>query len=80
MFLQLQGKGEQEDIDKRINQIKDDIELSSSEYEKEKLNERLAKLSNGIAVVKVNISKIIEVCGPDMYYFNVFLDSDRQSY
>ena len=63
MFFQLQGKGEQEDIDKRINQIKDDIELSSSEYEKEKLNERLAKLSNGIAVVKVNISKTIEVCG-----------------
>ena len=62
MFFQLQGKGEQEDIDKRINQIKDDIELSSSEYEKEKLNERLAKLSNGIAVVKVNISKMIEVC------------------
>ena len=74
MFLQLQGKGEQEDIDKRINQIKDDIELSSSEYEKEKLNERLAKLSNGIAVVKVSISKTMEVCQPGVGYFNVFLD------
>ena len=36
-----------------MNQIRDDIELTSSEYEKEKLQERLAKLSNGVAVIKV---------------------------
>ena len=53
-----QGKGDQADVDKRINQIKEEIEISSSEYEKEKLNERLAKLSNGIAVVKVGDSGI----------------------
>lgn len=36
-----------------MNQIKDEIEMSTSEYEKEKFNERLAKLSNGVAVLKV---------------------------
>ena len=49
----LQGKGDPKDIEKRVQQIRDDIELSTSEYEKEKMNERLAKLSNGIAVLKV---------------------------
>ena len=38
-----------------MNQIKDEIELSTSEYEKEKFGERLAKLSNGVAVLKVDI-------------------------
>ena len=51
-----QGKGEKAEIEKRIAQIKDEIELSTSEYEKEKFGERLAKLSNGVAVLKVNIS------------------------
>ncbi len=37
-----------------MSQIKDEIENSNSEYEKEKLNERLAKLSKGVAVLKVN--------------------------
>jgi chaperonin GroEL len=50
----LQGKGDKKDIDKRVQQIKDEIELSNSEYEKEKMNERLAKLSNGVAVLKVS--------------------------
>ena len=36
-----------------MNHIKDEIELSNSEYEKEKMGERLAKLANGVAVVKV---------------------------
>lgn len=50
-----QGGGEKNDIEKRIQQIRDEIELSTSEYEKEKLNERLAKLSAGVAVLKVGI-------------------------
>lgn len=36
-----------------MEQLKDEIEISTSDYEKEKLNERLAKLSNGVAVLKV---------------------------
>jgi len=48
-----QGKGEPADLEKRLNQIRDDIEMSTSEYEKEKMMERLAKLSNGVAVLKV---------------------------
>lgn len=51
--LLLKGKGSQEDIDARCRQIRDEIEETSSEYEKEKLNERLAKLSDGVAILKV---------------------------
>ena len=36
-----------------MNQIREEIDLSNSEYEKEKFSERLAKLSNGVAVIKV---------------------------
>ena len=51
----MQGKGNPADIEKRISQIREDIETTSSEYEKEKLQERLAKLSNGVAVIKVSL-------------------------
>lgn len=51
--LIMKGGGKPEDIEKRINSIMDDIENTTSEYEKEKLNERLAKLSKGVAVLKV---------------------------
>lgn len=53
-YLFFQGKGKKEDIDRRVSQIKDEIELSNSEYEKEKLQERLAKLSRGVAQLKVS--------------------------
>lgn len=56
ILLQLkffQGKGNKADIEKRISEIKDAIEITTSEYEKEQLKERLAKLSNGVAVLKV---------------------------
>lgn len=49
----VQGKGDKASVEQRVQQIKDEIELSSSEYEKEKMGERLAKLSNGVAVLKV---------------------------
>jgi chaperonin GroEL len=51
----LQGKGNHAEIDKRIESIRDEIELTNSQYEKEKLNERLAKLSSGVAVIKVRL-------------------------
>ncbi|KFM69423.1 heat shock protein, mitochondrial, partial [Stegodyphus mimosarum] len=59
--LLLKGKGNKQDIDRRINQLKDEIELTTSQYEKEKLQERLARLSNGVALLKVGGSSEIEV-------------------
>lgn len=59
--LMMKGKGNKGEIDKRVAQIKDEIELTTSEYEKEKLTERLSKLSNGVAVIKVGGSSEVEV-------------------
>ena len=50
----LVGKGNESDIAKRVSQIEAEIEETKSDYEKEKLQERLAKLSDGVAVLKVN--------------------------
>nr|BAW83431.1 chaperonin GroEL [Akebiconcha kawamurai symbiont] len=47
------GAGKKYDIDGRVNQIKAQIETTTSDYDKEKLLERLAKLSGGVAVIKV---------------------------
>jgi chaperonin GroEL len=47
------GKGKKSDIDGRINQIKAQIESTTSDYDKEKLQERLAKLSGGVAILYV---------------------------
>src|SRR6516225_5464792 len=47
------GKGKKEDITGRVNQIKAQIEVTTSDYDKEKLQERLAKLSGGVAVLYV---------------------------
>jgi chaperonin GroEL len=50
------GKGKKSDIDARIAQIKKQIEVSDSSYDKDKLKERLGKLSGGVAVIKVGAS------------------------
>ena len=47
------GKGSKEDIEARIKQIKEQIKTTTSSYDKEKLEERLAKLSGGVAIIKV---------------------------
>ena len=47
------GVGEQSEIAKRVDQIKAQIEETTSEFDKEKLQERLAKLSGGVAVIEV---------------------------
>lgn len=57
----MRGQGNKEDIQKRILQIRDEISVSTSDYEKEKMQERLAKLSNGVAVIKVGGSSEVEV-------------------
>ena len=57
----VQGKGEAADINARVEQIKKEIELSDSSYDKEKLQERLAKLSGGVAVIKVGAATETEL-------------------
>jgi len=47
------GKGERSQIDARVQQIRHEIEKTTSQYDKEKLEERLAKLSGGVAVIRV---------------------------
>ena len=49
----VEGKGDSKDILARVNEIKVQIEKSSSDYDKEKLQERLAKLSGGVAVINI---------------------------
>ena len=49
----VEGKGESKDIEARIKQIRTEIDISTSDYDKEKLQERLAKLAGGVAVIKV---------------------------
>merc|ERR1719491_1268506 len=57
----LEGAGAKESIEARCETIRDAIDMSSSEYEKDKMKERLAKLSGGVAVIKVGGSSEIEV-------------------
>lgn len=59
--LILKGKGKKDDIERRADQIRDMIQNTNSEYEKEKLQERLARLSSGVAVLKVGGSSEVEV-------------------
>jgi chaperonin GroEL len=57
----IDGAGKKKDIEGRINQIKAQIEETTSDYDKEKLQERLAKLAGGVAIIKVGGSTEIEV-------------------
>lgn len=59
--LFMRGQGNKDEVNKRIAQIRDEISISTSDYEKEKMQERLAKLSNGVAVIKVGGSSEVEV-------------------
>ena len=55
------GVGSEDDIKARVEQIKAQIEVTTSDYDKEKLQERLAKLSGGVAVIKVGGATEVEV-------------------
>ncbi len=57
----IDGAGKKKDIDARISQIKAQIEETDSDYDKEKLQERLAKLAGGVAVLKVGGGSEVEV-------------------
>ena len=54
------GAGSKEAIEKRIKQIKTELEVTESEFDKEKLQERLAKLAGGVAVIKVGAPTEVE--------------------
>ncbi len=55
------GKGKKDEIEKRIKQIRAQIEKTTSEYDREKLQERLAKLAGGVAVIKVGAATETEM-------------------
>ncbi|CAN5472381.1 chaperonin GroEL [soil metagenome] len=55
------GKGKKSDIVSRVNQIKAQVEVTTSDYDKEKLQERLAKLSGGVAVLYVGAATEVEM-------------------
>ena len=55
------GKGKQADIEARVKQIRAEIENTTSDYDKEKLQERLAKLSGGVAVLNVGAATEVEM-------------------
>ena len=55
------GKGKKDDITARVNQIKAQIETTTSDYDKEKLQERLAKLSGGVAVLYIGAATEVEM-------------------
>ena len=55
------GGGKKEDIDARVNQIKAQIETTTSDYDREKLQERLAKLSGGVAILYIGAATEVEM-------------------
>jgi chaperonin GroEL len=57
----INGAGKKKDIEGRVNQIRAQIEETSSDYDREKLQERLAKLAGGVAVIRVGGATEIEV-------------------
>ncbi len=56
----IEGKGKKEDIEARIKQIRNELKTTESDFDKEKLQERLAKLAGGVAVIKVGAATEVE--------------------
>ena len=57
----IDGAGEKKDIEARVNQIRKQVEETTSDYDKEKLQERVAKLAGGVAVIKVGAATEVEM-------------------
>lgn len=55
------GQGENDDVEERVSQISAGIEISTSDYDKEKLQERLGRLTGGVAIIKVGGASEVEV-------------------
>ena len=71
--LFLKGKGSTEEIEKRCAQLREELENTTSEYEKEKINERLAKLSDGVAILKVQRYRLYLIA---ILVLKIFYQSD----
>jgi len=56
----IEGKGKKENIDARVKQIKNELKMTESDFDKEKLQKRLAKLAGGVAVIKVGAATEVE--------------------
>ncbi len=56
----VEGKGDKKEVESRVKEIKAQIEITTSDYDKEKLQERLAKISGGVAVIKVGAASEVE--------------------
>lgn len=63
----IEGEGTKDSIQERIEQLRSAIEETKSEYEKEKLRERLAKLTGGVAVIKVGKFIVFSFCKSSFY-------------
>merc|ERR1719293_627221 len=61
----LKGAGDESSVGRRVDQIRDQIEDTNSEYEKEKLQERMARLASGVAVLKIGGSSEVAVTKDD---------------
>lgn len=70
-MIYLLGKGDEKGVAERVERIKEQIEETTSDYEREKMEERLAKLSDGVAVLKVILAAPTVVCN------HVILSCDR---
>lgn len=57
----VEGKGDEKALENRINEIKNEIEKTSSDYDREKAQERLAKLSGGVGIIKVGAATEVEL-------------------
>ena len=55
------GKGDSEEIEKRVDTLEAQVKVTTSEYDKEKLQERLGRLTGGVAIIKVGGSSEVEV-------------------
>ena len=58
------GQGDKADIESRVAQLRQEIDKSTSDYDKEKLQERIAKLAGGVAVIKVGAATEVEMKQP----------------
>merc|ERR1711972_643156 len=59
--MMLNGGGNPADVSRRVDQLREQIEETNSEYEKEKIQERMARLASGVAVLKIGGSSEVEV-------------------
>merc|ERR1719432_408906 len=59
--MMLNGGGNSADVSRRVDQLREQIEDTNSEYEKEKIQERMARLASGVAVLKIGSSSEVEV-------------------